>query len=78
MAYELDRQHGNEYSTPIIYCDKPRKFTVISSLTIQNQSRDRRNHHCYPPRQRRRPLERKTATQEIPRDQQVSSLGSAI
>jgi len=23
MAYELDRQHGNEYRTPTIYCDKP-------------------------------------------------------
>jgi len=40
MAYELDRQHGNEYRRSTIYGDKRRKFTAISSHTIQNQSRD--------------------------------------
>jgi hypothetical protein len=41
MAYELDRQHGNEYRTSTIYGDKRRKFTAISRHTIQNRSRDR-------------------------------------
>jgi len=41
MAYELDRQHDNEYRTSTIYSDKQRKFTTISSHTIQNQSRDK-------------------------------------
>jgi len=41
MAYELDCQHGNEYRTFTIYGDKRRKFTTISSHTIQNRSRDR-------------------------------------
>jgi len=41
MAYELDHQHGDEYHTPTIYCDKPHKFTIFFSPTIQNQSWDR-------------------------------------
>jgi len=41
MAYELDSQHGNEYRTSTIYGDKRRKFTAISSHTIQNRSRGR-------------------------------------
>jgi len=41
MAYELNRQHGNEYRTSTFYGDKQRKFTSISSHTLQNRSRDR-------------------------------------
>jgi len=40
MSYELDRQQGNEYRTLTIYGDKRRKFTAISSPTIQNRSQD--------------------------------------